>query len=68
MPRQRRSIAQFRDLVEWFYLDIGEAGLSMKPDQRARIVDVKTVFGAVEGYGGRCRGIETSDDAERVGS
>jgi len=68
MPRQRRSIAHFRDLVEWFYLDIGKARRSMKPNQRSRVVGVKTVFGAVKGYGSCCRSVDASDDTERVRS
>jgi hypothetical protein len=68
MPRKKRPVARPRDLVVRFYLDIGEAGFSMKRDQRVRIVNAKTVFGAVEGAACCSDAIHASDDAEAVGS
>jgi hypothetical protein len=45
MPRKKRPVARPRDFVVRFYLDISEAGFSMKRDQRIRIVNAETVFG-----------------------
>src|SRR6516165_10973020 len=68
MPRMRHPIARCRDFVIGFYIDIGEACLSMKCNQSIRIVNTKAVLGAVEGPGGGCHTVHASDDAEAVWS